>query len=139
MDLPPELRDEIYDLALTDSEIAIVSHMRKHRRSADRGIITCETGPTYYGKKKAGVRRRWGYYSRSIRNPRDDRKIITLGHARKELIPNLLAVSKQIREEASSVLYKQELLFEDMTALFTFVTAIGPYNRQLLSDIVVKG
>lgn len=133
LDLPPELRDEIYDLALVDSEIAIVSTLRKHRRSVERGTITCEIGTWYYGKRKPHS------YSPWTSNHRNDREITVLGRSRKEMIPNILAVNKQIREEASSILYKQEFFFEDMAALHTFVTSIGPYNRRLLSDVVVKG
>lgn len=44
-----------------------------------------------------------------------------------------------MRDEASSILYKQEIIFEDTTALHAFVTFIGPYNRRLLSDLTIKG
>jgi hypothetical protein len=47
-------------------------------------------------------------------------------------------VNKQIREEASTVLYKQEIILEDTTALFNFISTIGDYNRQLVSDLTIR-
>lgn len=46
---------------------------------------------------------------------------------------------KQIREEVGSYLYKLELIVEDMTALQTFVAQIGQYNRDMLTEITIKG
>lgn len=129
MDLPAELRDEIYTLALTDSEIVIVSKGRNGRRSATRGTISIQTGDRYYGSK---IRRsRWGYYRSN--------NITQIGSTKKTLSPSMLAVSKQMREEAGCVLYNQELIFADMAALHAFVVMIGPFNRQLLADVTIKG
>ena len=56
----------------------------------------------------------------------------------KQLIPNLLAVSKQVRAEAVGYLYKQRIVVEDTMALHTFLAAIGQFNRGVLSEVVVK-
>lgn len=55
------------------------------------------------------------------------------------LVPNLLAVNKQIHAEATAWLYQQPIILEDTMALHTFIAAIGPANRNAVTDIVVKG
>lgn len=55
------------------------------------------------------------------------------------LSPNLLAVNKQIQVEATAWLYQQPVILEDTMALHTFLAAIGPSNRNAVTDIVVKG
>lgn len=56
----------------------------------------------------------------------------------RHLVPNLLAVSKQVRAESVGYLYKQEIVFNDTSTMHTFLAAIGQFNRLVLSDIVVK-
>lgn len=132
LDLPAELRDEIYDLALTEPDgITLVPQTKNYRRTVVRGTIHTEDGNRYYGIRlhRRSWRRRWYQNSQTS----------VIGESTRQLIPNLLAVNKQIRDEASSVLYKQEIILEDTTALHVFITQIGDYNSRLLSDVTVKG
>lgn len=55
------------------------------------------------------------------------------------LTPALLAVNKQIHAEGTTWLYQQRIVLEDTTTLHTFLAAIGPTNRQIVTEIVVKG
>lgn len=104
----------------------MTSRTKNYRRSAIRGIIY--TQDSYgYGRR----RRRYHGYSNSQSSQ--------IGKPTRRLVPNLLAVNRQIRDEASSILYKQEIILEDTTALHTFIAQIGPYNRELLSDVTIKG
>ncbi|KXT10795.1 hypothetical protein AC579_2977 [Pseudocercospora musae] len=129
--LPPELRDEIYELALVEPNgLTIVSQTKNSRRTVTRGAISITDAKHYYGKTR---HRRWYW----IRN--DDSEISIESHQDRKLIPSLLAVNQQIRVEASSFLYKQEIVVSDTTALLQFVATIGPYNRKLINDIVVRG
>ena len=125
LSLPPELRDYIYELALTDSEgLAVVSKTKAQRRTVTRGIIYDSGGDVY-----------------CYRNRRSRRVSVCGDHTQlhNPLVPNLLAVNKQIHAEGVGYLYKQQILLEDTTALHTFLAAIGATNRLQLSDITVKG
>ena len=121
MSLPAELRDYIYELALTDEDgLALVSKTKGFRRTITRGII----------------------YEDEVRYRYNNRQLpVDEGDATptyNPLSPSLLAVSKQINSEAISYLYKQQLVFEDTMSLHTFLTAIGPSNRLQLTNVTVK-
>ena len=47
-------------------------------------------------------------------------------------------MNRQIHSEAVGYLYKQPIILEDTFTLHTFLAAIGPTNRLVLSDITVK-
>lgn len=127
LDLTAELRNEIYELALVEPNgLTLLSRTKSSRRSVTRGAISIIENQYYYGKSR---RCRW--YSGSATS--------TEAHHDRMLVPNLLAVNQQIREEASSYLYKQDIILEDTTALLQFIATIGPYNRQLVNHIVVRG
>ncbi|KAF2165367.1 hypothetical protein M409DRAFT_55779 [Zasmidium cellare ATCC 36951] len=137
LDLPAELRDAIYDLALTEPDgITLVPKTKDYRRTVTRGPITTQDDNHYYGRR---IPRRRRYYWGLSRNNNSDSQTTVIGKPTRQLVPNLLAVNKQIRDEASSILYKQEIVIESTTALHVFIAQIGPYNRQLLSDITIKG
>lgn len=123
LDLPPELRDEIYKLALVESgTMTLVFKMKASRRIVARSSTWNPSG---------------NYYS--YPNPRsqeDSDPADKWEHGR--LSPNLLAVNKQINREASAHLYQQPIALEDTRALHTFLAAIGPSNRLLLSNIIVR-
>lgn len=130
-----ELRDQIYDLALTEpAGMTVVSRTKGLRRIVQRGMIAIEEGTHYSGKQQPAYRGFWGHRMRVA----SDATYIGTGR-RANLTPNLCAVNRQLREEASSILYKQEIVLEDTTALHVFVTAIGSFNRQLLAQVTVKG
>jgi hypothetical protein len=124
LSLPAELRDQIYELALVEPEgITVVSRTKSYRRTITRGHIADHS--RYY-------------YPRRRRNQVTDSQSDTYPQT-KSLSPNLLAVNKQIRAEASGYLYQQTIVLEDTMTLHTFLAAIGHQNRLRLSDIVVKG
>ncbi|KAK4983378.1 hypothetical protein LTR66_008846 [Elasticomyces elasticus] len=105
--LPAELRNIIYDYALTDPKgINIEAKPKGYRRTAQRcgGPLPDCLVPFY---------------------PRT-------------LYPALLSVSRQINLEAGSILYKQEMVFNDTMALHTFLAQIGPTNRTLLSHVTLR-
>lgn len=105
MSLPPELRNEIYHLALGASTLTISYHGQG------------------YGLGKVVARRR---------NPRD------INHASDTVLNSaLVVVSNQIYRETFWMLYTQPLHFQDVTALHTFLLAIGPEHRAMLKDITI--
>lgn len=55
------------------------------------------------------------------------------------LQPAILRVCKSIYDEAISILYRQTLEFEHPIALQKFLFTIGPNNRLLLLNIVLRG
>lgn len=122
LSLPAELRDYIYELALTEEGgVTLVSVTKAQRRTVRRGEIISDE---YYYHHRGGVRM----------DGSD-----TLPAQQTSLIPNLLAVNKQIQAEATAWLYQQPIILEDTMALHTFLAAIGPSNRNAVTDIVVKG
>lgn len=102
---------------------------KNHRQLATRGRIAVDDREGYRGKPRSGFH--LALHSSS--------NITYLGQPSRSFVPTLLAVNKQIRGEASSILYKQNIIFQDMRALHIFLAKIGPYNRQLLSNLTVMG
>lgn len=120
MELPPELRDMIYEIALTEADgISIVSKTKAYRRTVCRAA---------------------NYDSDSCRYLRQGTTCQTTGDEikMKVLVPNLLAVSKQIHNETINMLYGHDFAFEDTDALHRFLVGIGPRNQQRLRRIEVK-
>lgn len=131
MDLTAELRNEIYEVALTEPDgLTLVAKRAGHRRSIQRGPISVSEDKNYYGK----ARRRASYFVR----PQDGVRSEQYTNLR-SLVPNLLASSKQIRDEGSSYLYKQDFILADTKALHLFVATIGSHNRQLLARLTIRG
>lgn len=131
------MRDEIYELALTEPDgLTVVAKTKNYRRTIARGPIDLQLGNGYYGKRRRRGGGWWRYHRRA--QVKDSNEATEWNHDR-ALAPNLLAVSKQVREEGSSYLYKQEIILEDTTALQSFLATIGPYNRTLLTDITLRG
>lgn len=131
MDLTAELRNEIYEVALTEPDgLTLVTKRAGHRRSIQRGPISVSEDKNYYGKVRRRpphlIHRQEGVRSEQYTNVRS-------------LVPNLLAASKQIRDEGSSYLYKQEFILADTKALHLFVATIGSHNRQLLARLTIRG
>ena len=124
LSLPAELRDYIYELALTDDNgISLVSKTKAFRRTIARGFVhSCDS----YSDGRGGF----------IPNDDNDEACEPTYNS---LAPNLLAANKQLRSEGLGYLYKQPIILEDTMALHTFLTAIGPTNRLQLSNLSVKG
>jgi hypothetical protein len=127
MDLPPELRDMIYEMALTDEDgMSIVAKTKAYRRTVRRAPIYDPEGDRYI--QRATGR---GKPKKQIQDPEE-------GNQSPPLVPNLLAVSKQIHTEAVNILYNQDFMFQDTDALHRFLTIIGPRNQQRLHSIDIK-
>ncbi|KAI5356873.1 hypothetical protein Slin15195_G052600 [Septoria linicola] len=129
LDLSAELRNEIYERALTEPDgLTLISKSTDNRRQIQRGSITVTRSDHYYGQayRRGWWRRRHG--KESVESNRE-----------RSLSPNLLATNRQIRAEASSYLYKQEIIMADMHALQGFVANIGSYNRGLVNNITIRG
>jgi len=120
MELPPELRDMIYEMALIDEDgISIVAKTKAYRRTVYRAIIHDELG--HRSRRRGSTRR----------TTEDGGK----DSVPKKLVPNLLAVSKQIYNETVNILYGQEFTFQDTDALHRFLGIIGLQNQQRLHHI----
>lgn len=113
--------------------MTLVSGTRDLRRIVQRSTFETEDSAHYTGKVHRTHRRSYRWYSGTQGSKTQ------IGNSDAHLSPNLCAVSKQLREEGCSILYKQEIILEDTAALYVFVTAIGSFNRQLLAQVTVKG
>ncbi|KAK5136680.1 hypothetical protein LTR08_002333 [Meristemomyces frigidus] len=123
MRLPAELRDIIYEMALTDpAGITLIAKTKDFRRTVGRGDIPDRE----YG----------GYYRRRRQPPPSQETKPALTHD--GLVPALLAVNKQIHSEALGYLYQQPLVFTDTHALHSFLCVIGT-NRAQATHLTVKG
>jgi hypothetical protein len=121
MELPPELRDMIYEMALTDVDgMSIASTTKNYRRTVCR-IVNDDMEECRY--RQRGSRHR----------------IPEGGNAPKQLATNLLAVSKQIHNETISMLYGHDFIFADTDTLHRFLTVIGTRNQQRLRSIDIQG
>lgn len=139
MALPAELRDYIYGMALTDDEITLVSKTKGQRRIVTRGRVydDADTSEDYWNYRY--IRRRQSSRRRLARTQLSQRSESESESKPNQLVPALLAVNKQIHSEAASILYKQEIVLEDTTALLNFLAGIGETNRKLVSDLTLRG
>jgi hypothetical protein len=123
LDLPPELRDMIYEMALVEpNDVSIVARTRAHRQKPLRGPVYNDSDHRVTG---------WGR-SRTIHHGTDQLSPIST-----TFTPALLAVNKQINAEAINYLYGHEFIFENCTALAEFLVAIGHRNQQRLDTVRV--
>lgn len=95
----------------------MISKTKSFRRTVGRGLVY-DTDFSYYRPRRENI--------------------ISERYQWNRLIPQLLAVSKQIHSEAVGYLYKQRIILEDTMALHTFLAAIGQLNQLILSNVVVK-
>ncbi|RMY61079.1 hypothetical protein D0865_01185 [Hortaea werneckii] len=120
MELPPEIRDLIYEFALTDSTgTAIVAHTQNKRRVASR-----RRSRVKFERKETGK-------ARGIKLKFIDRS------PRCVLVPALLAASKQLHKEAVGFLYQSPLVFKDIHALHSFLAGIGSH-RAYVRDVLLQ-
>lgn len=120
LSLPAELRDCIYELALVEPEgVTLVSKTKAYRRTVARGPLYNESS-------------RYRHYGRRWRPDAGEAMPQMTG-----LVPNLLAVNKQIHDEAIGYLYQQPIVLEDTMTLHTFIAAIGS-NRSQLTNLVLR-
>jgi hypothetical protein len=122
LDLPPELRDMIYEMALTDvNGVGIVAKTRGYRRTAGRGPVYASSS-----YRRSG----WGWGRRQLKH--DSTSVVD---AETKFVPALLAVNKQINLEGINYLYGQDFVFEKTVALEQFLAIIGPQNQQRLLSV----
>ncbi|RMY53140.1 hypothetical protein D0865_05409 [Hortaea werneckii] len=120
MELPPEIRDLIYEFALTDStDTAIVAHIQNKRRIASRRGRKVSIEPSKTGKGRGKKRKA------------KDRAPCCV------LVPALLAVSKQLHKEAVGFLYQSPLIFKEPHALHSFLAGIGSH-RAYVRDVLLQ-
>ncbi|CAG8958775.1 hypothetical protein HYFRA_00011725 [Hymenoscyphus fraxineus] len=130
MDLPAELRNKIYDLALIGSQdpsepIFVTSKTKSRRRVAAR-----TTDHTCLPQFKQQYSWRYFYPNRSeskSNNASEETKFA----------PKLLAVSKTIHAEAAAILYSRPMVVADNNALLVFLAQIGRRHSALLRDITI--
>jgi hypothetical protein len=121
LDLPPELRDMIYEMALVDpNDVSIVARTRVYRQKPLRGPVYNEADYSTSG------------WRRSRRLQQGATQISPISTT---FIPALLAVNKQINAEAINYLYGHEFTFENCTALSEFLVATGLRNQQRLDTV----
>jgi hypothetical protein len=126
MELPPELRDMIYEMALTeDAGVGIATKSKAYRRTICRAII----GDEEYRYRRRHRQRPTGRGRPTQSQESDEEPQLP------SLVPNLLAVSKQIHHEAVNILYGQDLKFHDADALHRFLAIIGPSNQKRLQSV----
>lgn len=124
LDLPPELRDEIYELALTDDNgVSIVGHQDSYRHVAHRGRVYASDAYLQT------------YRRRNTRYLKDGQKEVA--PKERKFVPALLATNKQINAEAINFLYRQNFVFQNPTALHSFLAMIGLRNQQRLENIAI--
>lgn len=123
LDLPPELRDMIYEMALTDANgISIVTKTRDNRSFPGRGRVY----------PQSAYRSSWRGGNRYLHAGAQEVSPIET-----KFIPAILAVNKQINAEAINYLYGHNFAFEDTAALFRFLSTIGLRNQQRLVNLEV--
>ena len=131
LSLPAELREEIYRLALWDPEgLTLVSKIKGMRRTVKRDPM-----PSLGSYKHCGNRR----YRQDLPSAAGSHSPSKVRPPWTTLSPNLLAVSKQVRDEAIGVLYKQPITVDQPKTLHHFLACIGPTNRPQVSNITIKG
>lgn len=115
LDLPPELRDAIYDAALLDGDgVSLVAVNKGYCATVRRGRVP---------------------FDRRRPTPSEDVTPYVPGPLR----PKLLAVSKQIHDEAIGILYGQPFAFQNTVALHSFLGMIGQANMKRLLHLTVQG
>jgi len=109
---------------LTDANgISLVSKLKGQRRTVRRGEVYDSDQYQYT----------WSRRRRHLKANSQE-----TAPKQTSLVPNLLAVNKQVHGEGVNYLYGQELYFEDTTALHHFLASIGMRNQPRLIDVTVK-
>jgi len=111
LDLPAEIRNQIYEYALSDAYgIGLVTRTRNHGQVVRVSTRTPPAGYWYVGQ--------------------------TFPH-RNNLVPNLTVLNKQLRTETINYLYQQHFHLPDSRALLAFLSTIGHANAARLREITV--
>jgi hypothetical protein len=122
MDLPAEIRNIIYSYSLADpSGINLVGTFKHKRRTVERVSAAAQ----------AGINDTSRHYSYSKIN--DDMRATYAEPT--ALVPALLAVNKQIHQEAGDMLYANDFIFADSFALYSFMLNLGPSGAKSLKSV----
>jgi hypothetical protein len=125
MQLPAEIRNIIYNYTLADaSGINLVGAFKHRRRTVQR--ISAEV--------QSHIRNQSYHRINSIPDGKG-----TTSEEPVELVPSLLAVSKQIYQEACDILYGNEFIFTDTFALYNFLLNLGPSGAKHLKHVQLLG
>jgi len=129
LSLPAELRDQIYELVLTETDgISLVAKFKGYRRTVGRSSFQdMEDGSWWHGRRRY-TQRGGGQDASTEKNDAP----------RTTFVPALLAVNKQVYSEAINYLYNLPIVLEDTRAMHHFLAAIGSH-RTRLTDLTVKG
>jgi hypothetical protein len=120
MQLPAEIRNIIYTYALTDpSGINLVGAFKNRRRTVER--VSADV--------VSEMRRHRYHLNNSFRSKSLEPV---------ELVPSLLATSKQIHQEGRDFLYSNELVFPEPSALYSFMLNLSPATAKQLRHIRLK-
>lgn len=115
----------IYSYALTDPKgIKFVATFKHKRRTVDR----------VSGEMQAIASRGRGYRGRAINDDMAEDK-----DEPATLTPSLLAVSKQIYTEGRDILYSNEFIFTDTSAMYNFLINLGPSGAKYLKTLHLRG
>jgi len=128
--LPPELKKAIYILALTDPNgIFLIAKRKRYRRVVRRADPS----------NSDNIRCRGWFQSDNLQSASDCNSTSPT-NAVSTLVPNLLALSRQIFNEAQPILYgKNAFAVENSFALHAFLANIRPRNVAMLTDLTIKG
>ncbi|KAG9542806.1 hypothetical protein KCU90_g25754, partial [Aureobasidium melanogenum] len=123
MELPLEIRLMVYKLLLEETYTALTLLTQGHSEQevVRRGCLKKQ--PKNHGGRQI--------LKKTVYKANDE----GITH----LQPAILRVCKPIYDEAISILYRQTLEFEHPIALQKFLFTIGPNNRLLLLNIVLRG
>lgn len=133
LSLPPEIRNYIYSLALDDTqEKWLVSCTRHYRRGVRRATIH------EYKYNFSADGNYYFYNGRLNHSSLDDDEDVDYDEPRR-LCPALLALNRQLYNEAASLLYTNTFVVEDTVALHAFLLNIGPSKRNFIEKIIIKG
>ena len=124
LSLPPELRNRIYQLTLTDpAGIDLISTTKAYRRTVMRSTIQRDKRGNGIQRRRGGGFSRFGYYYR----PPQPAAVTPVVHSR--ITNKALALNKAIYAEAQPILYGGNIFSTETTmALYDFLATIGSTN-----------
>jgi hypothetical protein len=144
MALPGELRNKIYEECLKDCNINqhgeyeeclwLRSKQKRYHRTVERVNLTSdywEENSKYSNHSLCCNSSRRGVRAFDPRNPGTKDEQTTL-------VPNILAVSKQIYQEAMPILYGQRMVFADVTALAAFAAKLSGNAASHIRNVEIR-
>jgi hypothetical protein len=123
----------IYSYALSDpTGLNFLAMTRDRRRTCYRVSAKAIGIYAARGRRKYS---RWGYTPSLVDEARAEALIPEIPPS--SMAPQLLAVNKQLYEEAGSFLYSNKLVFGDTLALYSFLLHLGPTGVTRLKNILL--